>query len=179
MPKGLDGWTSKGSVFQRMIARGRKLLRVADFCKGDRIGVLSEWIARCARYEGRKCLVPPIFSASKPILHTACVTHNQMFSLGRRQGSFGVVSLRTLLDTFSGRASDILLSMLPLLWKELRWLDRFFLAQKEDFPPWRLQTCNSGLKLVQTLMPVPGWITLQVTFETLDRSALPAELEAH
>ena len=44
------------------------------FCKGDRIGVLSEWIARCARYEGRKCLVPPIFSASKPILHTACVT---------------------------------------------------------------------------------------------------------
>ena len=64
-------------------------------------------------------LVPAIFSASKPFLHTACFTHNQMFSLGRRQGSFGVMSLRTLLDTFSGWASDILLSMLPLLWKEL------------------------------------------------------------
>ena len=55
MPKDLDDSTSKGSVFQRMIARGRKLFRVAYFfCKGDRIGVLSERIARCARYERGK-----------------------------------------------------------------------------------------------------------------------------
>ena len=48
----------------------------------------------------------------------------------------------------------------------------FFLAQEEG--PSSLKTCNSGLKLVQTLRLVPGWIILQVTFETLDRSVLPS-----
>ena len=41
-------------------------------------------------------LMPAIFSASKPFLHTLCFTHNQMFSFGKRQGSFGAVSTQDL-----------------------------------------------------------------------------------
>ena len=75
-------------------------------------------------------LVPAIFSASKPFLHTACFTHNQMFSLGRRQGSFGVVSLRTLLDTFSGWASNIVLSVVATA------VERFAMTGPV-FPCWK------------------------------------------
>ena len=91
---------------------------VLSFCLGCQI-TLCTTFQTFWRRNFVTSLVPAIFSASKPFLHTACFTHNQMFSLGRCQGSFGVVSLRTLLDTFSGWASDILLSVLPLLWKEL------------------------------------------------------------
>ena len=65
--------------------------------------------------------------------------------------------------------------LFPLLWRRVAMtgpispcsIGRFFLLEDS-------LTCNSGLKLVQALRPVPGWITLQVSFETLDRSALPS-----
>ena len=111
---------------------GLLLTAVLSFCLGCQITLCASFQTFWRR-NFVTSLVPAIFSASKPFLHTACFTHNQIFSLGRRQGSFGVVSLWTLLDTFSGWASDILLSMLPLLWKELPWLDRFFPCSKGRF----------------------------------------------
>ena len=104
----------------------------------------------------------------------------KMFSFGRHQGSFGVVPLRTLFRThFLAEHRTLCSRLLPLLWKELPWLDRFFLAQKELRSFLRIleeprHVTVPGLQLVQTLRPVPGWITLQLSFETLNRCALPS-----
>ena len=118
-------------------------------------------------------LVPAIFSASKPFLDTAGFTHNEMFSFGRRQGSFGVVSFRTLLDTFSGWASNIVLSVVATAVERVAMTGPVFPSSKgKSF----LLEDSRHVTVVLSLFRLWGQFQVELPSRCpiLDRSALPS-----
>ena len=71
------------------------------------------------------------FFAPKPMVYTSFFTHNQIFSFGRSQGTFGVLTPVTFGAKVSNSASSSVLSVAATAVAELLWACRVFLAQME------------------------------------------------
>ena len=71
------------------------------------------------------------FFATKPFVYTACFTHNQIFSFGRSQSTFCVLTPATFGAKVSNSASSSVLSVVATAAREWLWACWVFLAQME------------------------------------------------
>ena len=81
------------------------------------------------------------FFETKPFVYTVCFTHNQLFSLGRNWGTFGVLTVATFWgQNFPTQHPAGCSLLLPLLWESSYECVGFSLHKCQFLPSSRLKT---------------------------------------
>ena len=121
------------------------------------------------------CSLSCQFFATKPFVYTPCYTHNQIFSVGRCWGTFGVLTPTTLWGKrFQLRIQQCALCCCHCCWRVAMSLSGFPCTNGRSF---LLQSFRHKKVVFFPLSgQFLGWFTLRLSFEAVQKSSLPSSI---